>query len=138
MKEEEKFELSEAEMKDLTLIPEEIEKAVPEDVKIEEEIELAYSRIPEKIVCDIGRRFIYCVSRAILAIIKKMCENPKYREYICKACKSRRPDMITRLVCPILLRTFNCIPCMKPVVYYLCPRLIKDLFWRICRICKCY
>ena len=135
---EKELELAEEELKELALTPEEVLEVVPETVEIEEQVKLAYLGVPERIVCDIGRRFIYCVARTIITIVRKMCANPRYREIICKACKARRPDILVRLICTVLVRTFHCIPCMRAVVVWLCPGLVKSLFPTICRICGCW
>ena len=136
MKEEE-FVLTMADVQKLALTAEEVEGLVSFEEEVKEEIELAFMGIPDRIVCDIGKRFVWCVSRIIIEIVKKLCGDRNYRERICYACKHRRIDLLINLICPIVVRTLHCIPCMRPVVVYLCPILIRSLFWTICRICEC-
>ncbi|MCZ2808104.1 MAG: hypothetical protein O2V44_01970 [Candidatus Bathyarchaeota archaeon] len=140
MKEEESFELSEDDVEKLALTTAEAETIISEEEMINQQIDLAVTyAIPKETICVIGRRFVWCVSKTILKIIQKMCADPKYKKYICWACRNRRPDVIIRLVCPIVYRTFSCIPCgdVKWYVNWICNRLVVELFPTICRICRC-
>lgn len=140
VKEEERIELSEDDLKELAITMDEAAKMVSEEEVLNQQIDLAVTyAIPKETVCVIGRRFVWCISKTIIKIIQKMCANPRYRKHICWACKYRRPDLIIRLVCPIVERTFQCIPCadVRWYVNWVCRRLVVELFPIICRICRC-
>jgi hypothetical protein len=139
-KDEELIELSEDEVEALAITTDEAAKMISEEEMLNEQIDLAVTfAIPKETICVIGRRFVWCVSKTIIKIIQKMCANPKYKKQICWACKYRKPELIIRLVCPVVERTYRCIPCVdvRWYVNWICNRLVVELFPTICRICRC-